>query len=110
MNLDSSTFETLAGSTLEAFMEAIDGTLGEQLDVDLEQGILTIELAGGGQYVLNKHAPSQQIWMSSPVSGATHFDYREQGGGWVSSRGDELLAPMLSGELEQATGIRVSLG
>ena len=33
----------------------------------LQQGVLTLTLAGKGTYVLNKQAPNQQIWLSSPI-------------------------------------------
>ena len=83
--------------------------VGDQLDVDLQDGILTIELDSGGQYVINKHAPNRQIWMSSPVSGASHFD-SDGHGGWVGTRGAGTLAAMLSAELAAATGETVDLG
>ncbi|MEQ9361280.1 MAG: iron donor protein CyaY [Rhodospirillales bacterium] len=71
MSLDDTSFTRIADATLESFMDAIEAVLGDQADVDLEGGILTIELDSGGQYVINKHAPNRQIWMSSPASGAT---------------------------------------
>ena len=33
----------------------------------MQQGVLTLTLAGKGTYVLNKQAPNQQIWLSSPI-------------------------------------------
>ena len=104
MPLDESTFETIAAETLERFMDAIEGALGDVLDVDLQGGILTIELDSGGQYVINKHGPNRQIWMSSPFSGASHYDYDGETGGWVSTRDGTALAESLAGELAKAAG------
>jgi len=101
--MDDSAFETLADKTLSALMEAVDESLGDYLDVDLQNGILTIEIDGGGEYVINKHVPNRQIWMSSPASGASHFDHDEEMG-WVSTRGRGRLAVMLADELSAATG------
>jgi frataxin len=109
MSLDESTFETLARDILERFMDAIDEAMGDVLDVDILGGVLTVELDSGGQYVINKHAPSRQIWVSSPVSGASHFDYDGDAGQWVSTRGGASLSELLSGELTAATGIALIL-
>jgi len=109
MNNDSGDFESRADALLDGFMEIIDGALGDVLDIDLESGILTIELDAGAQYIINRHAPSSQIWMSSPVSGATHFDFDKATGDWISSRGTEKLMDMLAVELEKATGTAVNL-
>jgi len=105
--MDDSAFHAAADGTLSSLMEAIEDALGDVLDVDLEGGILTIELDSGGQYVINKHAPNRQIWMSSPASGASHFGHRD--GAWISTRGAESLTVMLAGELAAATGKPVTL-
>ena len=109
MSLDESTFETVAAKSLERFMDAIEGALGDVLDVDLQGGILTIELDSGGQYVINKHGPNRQIWMSSPFSGASHYDYDGETGGWVSTRDGGSLADVLAGELTKAAGVAFTL-
>lgn len=100
-SLDESRFGTLADATLEGFMDAIDEALGDVMDADLENGILKIELDSGGQYVINKHGPNRQIWMSSPVSGASHYNYDAETGGWIATRGEGYLAEILASELEK---------
>ncbi len=109
MTLDENAFQTLADETLEALMERIDAARGDRLDVDLVDGVLTIELAPGQRFVVNKHAPSRQIWLSSPFSGATHFGYDEGRSLWVSTRGEETLAGMLAEELAAAAGAPLAL-
>ncbi len=106
MGISESEFEALANETLEYLMETVENTLGDQLDVDLEDGILSIELDSGGQYIINRHRPNRQIWMSSPASGAAHFDYRD-GVGWVATRGAQELCATLAEELSAATGRNV---
>lgn len=108
MGLDESQFETLAGETLDRLMERIDRTVGQNHDVDLEQGILTIDLEGLGTYVINKHAPNKQIWLSSPFSGAAHFSYID-GEGWISPRGGDRLEDVLSAELLRVLGYELTL-
>ena len=66
-------FETIAEKTLNILLDRIDDVLGDEFDVDLNGGILNIELENGSQYVINKNAPNYEIWMSSPLSGASHY-------------------------------------
>lgn len=109
MSLDESRFATLADETLERFSDAIDDALGDRIDVDLHAGILTLALPGGGQYIINKHAPNREIWMSSPASGATHFGYQEPL--WVSTRDrSQVLPVMLAAELQARFGTAPDLG
>lgn len=101
-------FERRAGEVLDALFEQIEDQLGDWLDVDMAGGILQIELPDGGAYVVNKHAPNREIWLSSPKSGAWHFA-PEDGGGWRSTRGAEELTALLAAELAAASGRAVRL-
>jgi frataxin len=107
--MDDSAFETLAAATLERLAEQIEEALGE-VDVELRGGILTLELEDGREYVINKHTPNRQIWLSSPVSGAAHFVHDPQAGVWRSTRGEAQLHGLLASELSQLTGQPVELG
>ena len=44
-------------------------------DVNYADGVLNIEMRGKKYYVLNKQTPNKQIWLSSPVSGPSRFEY-----------------------------------
>lgn len=101
-------FESRAEQTLARLAEAIDDAVGDVVDVEITNGILTIELDEGGQYVINKHAASRQIWMSSPKSGASHFNHHDTDG-WVATSGAGTLTHMLAAELSDETGAPVSL-
>ncbi|HTH15526.1 MAG TPA: iron donor protein CyaY [Magnetospirillum sp.] len=106
MTLDEGRFAKLADETLERIGDAVDDALGDEIDVELQAGILTMALPGGGQYVINKHAPNREIWMSSPASGATHFGYAD--GKWVSTRdAAKVLEEMLAAELKARFGVEV---
>jgi len=106
--MDDSSFETLADRTLQH----LETRLADQLDdadVELRGGILTIELDDGRQYVVNKHVPNRQIWLSSPVSGAAHFVHDPATGAWRSTRDTAVLYERLAAELSAATGTTVTL-
>jgi frataxin len=107
MSLDESRFATLADGTLEHVADVLDEVLGDIVDVEYQHGVLTITLAGGGQYVVNKHGPMRQIWLSSPVSGASHYDWAD--GEWRATRSSALLLQLLAEELSAKTGRVVEL-
>jgi len=108
--MDATQFENLAAKTLENLFDAIEDAIGDDADVDFDNGILTVELEDGRQYVINKHTPNKQIWLSSPISGAAHYEYGEDVGAWVSTRGGDALLDVLNGELSQIAGEDVTLG
>jgi frataxin len=88
--LPESAFQTLADSLLAALEEGIGP------DAELQSGILTVE-GDAGTWIVNKHAPTRQIWLSSPQSGARHFAW--DGKNWSDTRGKGELLAVLSGEL-----------
>lgn len=100
--MDERSFETAATSLLARFFETFENELQGDVDVDLQDGILTIELTDGRQFIVNKHAPSREIWLSSPVSGAHHFAWRD--GAWRSTRTIETLAERLIADLGVTVG------
>lgn len=109
MALDEARFETLVNRTLDDLADTLDDVLGAHLDVERQGAVLTVTLDAGGQYVINKHAPSRQIWLSSPRSGALHFDYDEATERWRSTREGQDLLTLLAEELAAATGIPLAL-
>src|SRR5581483_3223127 len=81
-------------------------------EVDLQGGILTVEIEGVGQYLLNKHGPNREIWLSSPKSGAWHFRHEPEAG-WISTRtvaGERpVMHRLLADELAAIAGDTVEL-
>lgn len=107
MSIDESLFASAADQLLNLMADTIDELLGDEIDAELQGGILTLSLDSGGQYVINKHAPNRQIWMSSPVSGATHYDYAE--GNWQSTRDPGARLPqVLAAELKAKFGTDIA--
>ena len=91
--MSDSRFESLADSLLSSLEEA----LGEEADADLQGSVLTVQ-SDGGTWVVNKHAPTRQIWLSSPRSGARHFAYDNESGLWKDTRGGTDLLTLLGEE------------
>jgi frataxin len=90
-------FASLADSLLESLEEAI----GADNDAELQGGVLTIQ-GNAGTWLVNKHAPTRQIWLSSPKSGARHYAFDEGSGLWKDTRGAGDLLSTLSDELAVA--------
>lgn len=92
--MSDSAFETLADSLLATLEEV----LGDHVDAELQGGILTVE-GEAGTWIVNKHAPTRQIWLSSPVSGARHYAFDEGRRQWRDTRGGGDLLEALRSEL-----------
>jgi len=107
--MDARAFEDLAEETLERLFELLDEAIGDDADVDLEGGILTVELEDGRQYVINKHTASQEIWVSSPLSGAAHYGHNVEAGAWIATRSGDVMSQSLGTEFSQLFAKPVSL-
>ena len=92
--MTDSAFENLADCLLEALEEEI----GDHADAELQGGVLTVE-GEAGTWVVNKHAPTGQIWLSSPKSGARHYAFDPASGLWQDTRGGGHLLAILAAEL-----------
>lgn len=92
--MTESAFESLADSLLATLEEG----LGPCGDAELQGGVLTLE-GDGGTWVVNKHAATRQLWLSSPKSGARHYAFEASSGLWQDTRGGADLLATLSREL-----------
>ncbi len=88
-------FADMALSNLYDILEEADEN--GSLDVEYQDGVMTIRLPSGKHYIINKHAVSREIWLSSPVSGGLHFRYEE--GKWALADG-RVLESVLVNELQ----------
>lgn len=105
---DDAAFHAEADATIGRLAEIIDDDLGDDIDAEIQNHILTLELADGGQYIVNKNTPFHQIWLSSPKSGAWHFDWID--GVWRATKGGkQSLLDLLADELAAVTGRPVRL-
>jgi len=104
---DETQFHTRVDALLDGLYSAIEEANDAQDCLDdalLHDGVLTLILNTGKQYVINKHTPSRQIWLSSPVSGAGYFSYDSTTERWKDKQGQE-LGTLLEKELRSATGL-----
>jgi frataxin len=103
MALNEYEFQDVADEWLDRCFEAIESQDAEAaLDIDLENGVMTIIVDEDNTFIVSKHAPSSQIWLSSPISGGLHFDAEDDGESWVLDDGRSITT-ILAEELSQLT-------
>lgn len=109
MEPHESDFEQAAATFLERVFESLESQdEGGMLDIDFEEGTLHITIDGGKTFVLSKHGPSKQVWLSSPISGGLHFSYADNGEDWKLKDGRR-LSIVLAEELRYLTGAAFEL-
>lgn len=96
-----------AEKTLQDLCLVLEQHLSPEYDVDYENQSLVIDLNDGRQYLLSFHGVTQQIWLSSPLSGAHHYVWGPQG--WSSTRDEITLFQLLEQELTLLCGRSLSL-
>lgn len=100
MALSDTAFLALADAMLNRLADMVEVYDEEGvLETELSDGILTATLPSGKQFLVNRHKPSQQLWLSSPLSGGLHFDYNDASQSWELANGSR-LDTLLRAELE----------
>jgi len=96
-------FNEIVDALFDQFVEALDSTDAVD-DVELNQGVLEITCDDGSKIIVNRHAPTQEIWVAAR-SGGYHFRQTDQG--WVDTRSSEPLASAMSRVVREQTGVTV---
>ena len=80
-------FKKKASETLDDIINLVELKFNNY-EVDYENENLRIDsLEGKGTFIVSIHTPTSQIWLSSPVSGAHHFESRSpESIEWISTR------------------------
>ncbi|CAA0837126.1 Frataxin- mitochondrial [Striga hermonthica] len=111
--LQEDEYHRLANSTIHNLLEKLeeygDSVEVDGYDVDYGNEVLTLKLGDLGTYVINKQTPNRQIWMSSPVSGPSRFDWDQDSRSWIYRRTKQELLKLLETELQKLCGEPVSL-
>ena len=98
-------FIELAESTLQRIQAAVEAA-ADEVDVDRQGNVLTIEFDDGFQIVINKQTPTQQLWLAS-LKGGHH--YERSGDQWVDTCSRRTILRDLSALLTQKLGRKVAL-
>ncbi len=93
--------KNIAQKTLDDFFLIIEESF-ENYDVDFDEEVLKFE-NDNLVFILNFHEPTSQIWLSSPISGAHHFELKDKNDfkSWISTRDQNLrLYDLILSELK----------
>lgn len=110
--LEEDEFHSLADCTINDLQEKLeeygDCIQIDGFDLDYGNQVLTLKLGTLGTYVLNKQTPNRQLWLSSPMSGPSRFDWDRSAQAWVYRRNKANLLQLLQSELEQLCGVPIT--
>lgn len=98
-------FIELAESTLQRIQSAVEA-VDDDLDVDRQGNVLTIEFDDGFQIVINMQTPTRQLWLAS-LKGGHH--YERSGQEWLDTCSRHRITEDLSALLTQKLGRVVKL-
>lgn len=96
-----------AQKTIEFLIDTLEVHDAELFDLDCDDLKLQLSFENRGTLLINYHQTTEQIWVSSPLSGAHHFALRDQT--WICTRSGQGLMDLLSQELKSLTGESISL-
>ena len=107
--MSDQSYAVRAARLLEDIMEQLEAVEAlEDADIDLVDGVLTVEFEDGGQLIINRQEPLEQLWLASP-EGPAHFDYNDEAGEWRNDKTGESLVTTLERVLTEKLGQPVSL-
>ena len=95
-------FKKKASETLDDIFNLVESRF-DNYEVDYEDENLRIDsLEGRGTFIVSLHSPTSQIWLSSPISGAHHFESVSSDSiEWISTRDTNInLKQLIIKELE----------
>lgn len=81
----------------------------EDVDMDLVDGVLTLEFEDGSPIIINRQESARQIWMVSPL-GPAHFGFDEASREWLDDRSGESFLETLNRAFSEKLGKIVSIG
>jgi CyaY protein len=105
--MQESDFHRLADTWLTTAADVLEeADANGLLEVECQNGALTLILPSKKTLLVSKHTPTRQLWLASPISGGLHFIYN--GSQWILQDG-RTLENVLSQELKTLAGIDIIL-
>lgn len=102
--LSATQFNENVEALFERIVATIDVTDAAD-DIDLNQAVLEITCKNQSKIIINRHAPTQEIWVAAK-SGGYHFKWAD--GTWVDTRSSEVLSDAVSRVVFEQSGVRVT--
>lgn len=102
--ISATEFNALADAMFDRIVEIVDASDAVD-DIELNQGVLEITCDDDSKIIINRHAPTQEIWVAAK-SGGYHF--KRIDAGWVDTRSGEALSAALARVLADQAKATVS--
>lgn len=107
--MSQTSFAVFAEQVLDGIQNRLsDQRAADDVDIDLTDGVMTVEFEDGAQIILNRQEAARQIWLSSP-EGPAPFGYSEEQDSWVDDRNGDDLYATLARVIERKLGVPVEL-
>ena len=103
--ISATEFNALADAMFDRIVEIVDASDAVD-DIELNQGVLEITCDDDSKIIINRHAPTQEIWVAAK-SGGYHF--KRIDAGWVDTRSGEALSAALARVLADQAKATVSV-
>ena len=79
-----SDFYSFVNSYLDNLYDELDKRYGDHTDIEIQDGVIKITFDDDRQMIINRHLPNEELWMSSPLSGGSH--YRYENNQWINTK------------------------
>ena len=88
-------YTSLVTDEMKRIYDYVGDTYGEDLDLELRDGILKITLVDDSKLIVSRQAPVKQLWLAAR-HGGFHFNYDENEKVWKDSKSAEEILTMMS--------------
>lgn len=106
--MDRQEYLRRADACLRRVVEWLEEFDPDELDYREADGVVTLEFADGGRFVLNRQGAASQMWFAAGAR-AWHYDWSEERGSWVDDRDGHDLFERISGTVSEKLGRTVSV-
>lgn len=85
--MDETIFHENSDNALNQLLEFVEDLENiYEIEGNLDSGVLSVIMPDEREYIINKHTPSRQIWVSSPYTGAGYFEFYDNK--WIPKRAE----------------------
>lgn len=99
--MSNTIFITFINTYLEGLLDKIESAYWDVVECELNDGVLNIKTENSGEFIINRNLPKQELWFSSPMSGGSHYAFKNEL--WCNTRGEneETFEQLLFSELDR---------
>ncbi|WP_202148961.1 frataxin domain-containing protein [Candidatus Sarmatiella mevalonica] len=84
----------------ERILSFVDSTIDDCADIEYNNELVGIIDKQERVFIINKHSFANQVWISSPTNGPSHFAYNAATGEWLNTENGSELFAVLQIELD----------